>query len=229
MLRPSFVPPPEIRALRQYTPPAAAPDAGPYPVLAAAGEDAGGRPVQADVADLKAGRAGISPGDDRRRARPRGAGGPGPGQSAGPDGTTGPGAGSRADAAVLSAVARLDEIPGISPLAAIALIAEFGRDMSRFLTPEALVSWAGPARGAGRRARATATPVACARWAADGAAGTATFLGERHRRMSSRPGGGGRRKADVAVGRSILVIVWDLLKNPTRRGAILLCTERSSR
>jgi hypothetical protein len=43
--------------------------------------------------------------------------------------------------------------------------------------------------------------------AANGAAGTSTFLGERHRRISSRPGGGGRKKANVAVGRSILVIV----------------------
>jgi hypothetical protein len=59
------------------------------------------------------------------------------------DGTTGPAAGSGADAAVLPAVARLDEIPGISPQAAIALITEFGLDMSRFPTPEALVSWAG--------------------------------------------------------------------------------------
>lgn len=53
--------------------------------------------------------------------------------------------------------------------------------------------------------------------AADGAAGTATFPGERHRRLSSRPGGGGRRKANVAVGRSILVIVWHLLKDPSAR------------
>jgi len=89
------------------------------------------------------------------------------------DGTTGPGAGGGADAAVLPAVARLDEIPGMSPQAAIALIAEIGLDMSRFPTPEALVSWAGlapvadqsgPRRAAGRRARATATPAACARW-----------------------------------------------------------------
>jgi hypothetical protein len=53
--------------------------------------------------------------------------------------------------------------------------------------------------------------------AADSAAGTSTFLGERHSRLASRPGGGGRRKANVAVGRSILIIVWHLLKDPQAR------------
>jgi transposase len=142
------------------------------------------------------------------------------------DGTTGPGAGSRADAPVLPAVARLDEIPGISPQAAIALIAEIGLDMSRFPAPEALVSWAGlapvadqsgPRKGRGKKGQGNSYARRLCTMAADGAAGTATFLGERHRRLSSRPGGGGRRKANVAVGRSILVIVWHLLKNPEAR------------
>ena len=142
------------------------------------------------------------------------------------DGATGPDAGGGADAAVLPAVARLDEIPGISPLAAIALIAEIGLDMSRFPTPEALVSWAGlapvadqsgPRKGRGKKGRGNSYARRLCTLAADGAAGTATFLGERHRRLSSRPGGGGRRKANVAVGRSILLIVWHLLSNPGAR------------
>jgi transposase len=142
------------------------------------------------------------------------------------DGTAGPAAGGGADAAVLPAVARLDEIPAISPQAAIALIAEIGLDMSRFPTPEALVSWAGlapvadqsgPRKGRGKKGRGNSYARRLCTLAADGAAGTATFLGERHRRLSSRPGGGGRRKANVAVGRSILVIVWHLLKNPEAR------------
>jgi transposase len=142
------------------------------------------------------------------------------------DGTTGPDAGLGEDTAVLPAVARLDEIPGISALAAIALIAETGLDMSRFPTPDALVSWAGlapvadqsgPRKGRGKKGRGNSYARRLCTMAADSAAGTSTFLGERHRRLSSRPGGGGRRKANVAVGRSILVIVWHLLKNPETR------------
>jgi len=58
-------------------------------------------------------------------------------------GVTGPGAGRAADAAALPAAERLDEIPGLGREAAAALIAEIGLDMSRFPTPQALVSWAG--------------------------------------------------------------------------------------
>ena len=59
------------------------------------------------------------------------------------DGVTGPAAGRGGDAAALAAAERLDEIPGLGREAAAALIAEIGLDMSRFPTPEALVSWAG--------------------------------------------------------------------------------------
>jgi hypothetical protein len=44
---------------------------------------------------------------------------------------------------------------------------------------------------AGERGPEVLAGLALTRMAADGAAGTATFLGERHRRLSSRPGGGG--------------------------------------
>src|SRR5690348_5734735 len=53
--------------------------------------------------------------------------------------------------------------------------------------------------------------------AAYAAANTDTFLGERFRRLASRPGGGGRKKAGCAVGRSILIIVWHLLNDPAAR------------
>jgi transposase len=43
---------------------------------------------------------------------------------------------------------------------------------------------------------------------------TDTFLGERYRRIARRRG---RKKAIVAVGRSILVIVWHLLSDPDAR------------
>jgi transposase len=43
---------------------------------------------------------------------------------------------------------------------------------------------------------------------------TETFLGERYRRIARRRG---KRRAIVAVGRSILVIAWHLLSDPTVR------------
>jgi hypothetical protein len=50
--------------------------------------------------------------------------------------------------------------------------------------------------------------------AATGAAGTATFLGERHARIARRRG---KAKAQAAIARSILVIIWHLLADPTAR------------
>jgi transposase len=50
--------------------------------------------------------------------------------------------------------------------------------------------------------------------AAVAAGKTHTFLGERYRRIARRRGG---KKAVVAVGRSILVIIWHLLSDPDAR------------
>jgi transposase len=50
--------------------------------------------------------------------------------------------------------------------------------------------------------------------AAAAAARTDTFLGERYRRVVKRRG---RLKALVALARSILVVVWHLLSDPTAR------------
>ena len=50
--------------------------------------------------------------------------------------------------------------------------------------------------------------------AAVAASKTKTFLGERYRRIARRRG---KRRAIVAVGRSILVIIWHLLSDPTVR------------
>ena len=47
--------------------------------------------------------------------------------------------------------------------------------------------------------------------AAVGAGRTHTFLGERYRRIARRRG---KKRAIVAVGRSILVIIWHLLSDP---------------
>ncbi|MGA8458716.1 MAG: transposase [Streptosporangiaceae bacterium] len=89
------------------------------------------------------------------------------------DGVTGPATGRARDAAALPAADRLDEIPGLGREAAAALIAEIGLDMSRFPTPEALVSWAGltptarqsgPRKGRGKRDTATPTPSGSPSW-----------------------------------------------------------------
>ena len=50
--------------------------------------------------------------------------------------------------------------------------------------------------------------------AAASAGRTDTFLGERYRRIARRRGG---KKAIVAVGRSLLVIIWHLLADPEAR------------
>ena len=139
------------------------------------------------------------------------------------DGTTGPDAGAGPDAPALNAVARLAEIPGISKDLARAIIAETGLDMSRFPTAGHLVSWTGlcpSARQSGARTRAGKKGQGngylrgSLGQAAIGAARTATFLGERYHRIARRRGKG---KAQVAVARSILVIIWHLLSDPAAR------------
>jgi hypothetical protein len=62
-------------------------------------------------------------------------------------GATGPGAGEGPDAAVRSAIARLDEIPGVGRHTAQVILAETGLDMARFPTAAHLVSWAKLSRG----------------------------------------------------------------------------------
>ena len=131
------------------------------------------------------------------------------------------------DAAVLTAASRLAEIPGLSPHLAMAVIAETGLDMSRFPTAAHLVSWAGlapSARQSGSRSRkpgkgkGNAYLKGYCTQAAVGTARTDTFLGERLRRLSRRIGGA---RAQCAVARSILVIVWHLLNDPAARFADL--------
>lgn len=117
----------------------------------------------------------------------------------------------------------LDQIPGIGRHNAQVIIAEIGVDMSRFPTADHLVSWAklcprtiqsGARSSAGKTGKGNRYLRAALGEAAAGAAKTQTFLGERYRRLIKRRG---KLKALVAVARSILVIIWNLLANPGMR------------
>lgn len=122
-----------------------------------------------------------------------------------------------------SVAAGLDEITGVGRTAAEELIAEIGPDATRFPTPAHLVSWAKFApidhNSAGKKRGGTTgkgNP-----WLA-GTLGevvvsvsrTNTFLGERYRRLARRRG---KKRAIVAVGNSVLTIIWHLLADPDTR------------
>jgi transposase len=122
------------------------------------------------------------------------------------------------------AVDRLDEVPGVGQTAAQLLVAELGVDMTRFPTAGHLVSWAkfapgvkesaGKPKGSGSTGHGNPYLARVLGEVAVAASKTNTFVGERYRRIARRRG---KRRAIVAVGRSILVIVWHLLSDPTAR------------
>ena len=126
-------------------------------------------------------------------------------------------------AAPLPAIDRLDEVPGIARHTAQTIIAEIGLDMTQFPTANHLVSWAklsprtiqsGPKSRGGKTGKDNRYLKAVLGEAAIAAAKTDTFLGARYRRLVRRRG---KPKALVAVARSILVVVWHLLNDPTSR------------
>ncbi len=113
------------------------------------------------------------------------------------DGTTGPRAGAGADAAVLSAVARLDQVPGIGPRAAQIIIAEIGLDMTQFPSAAHLASWAklspranqsGAKNRSGGTGKGNPYLKGVLGEVAAAAAKTKTFLGQRYRRLVKRIG-----------------------------------------
>jgi transposase len=123
----------------------------------------------------------------------------------------------------LDAAERLGEITGIGPVSAQVVVAEIGLDMSRFPTAAHLVSWAklsprtiqsGATQRGGKTGKGNPYLKGALGEAAAVAARTDTFLGERYRRIVKRRG---KLKALVAVARSILVIVWNLLARPGAR------------
>jgi transposase len=122
------------------------------------------------------------------------------------------------------AAARLEEIPGIGPTAAAIIIAEIGLDMTRFPAPAHLASWAkfapgintsaGKTKGNGSTGHGNRYLARVLGEAAVTAGRTDTFLGARYRRLARRRG---KKKAIVAVGRSLLMIIWHLLADPDTR------------
>jgi transposase len=123
----------------------------------------------------------------------------------------------------LGVIDRLDEITGIGRDAAQTIIAETGLDMTQFPTAGHLVSWAkltprtiqsGPRTRRGKTGKGNPYLKGVLGEAAASAGKTDSFLGDRYRRLARRRG---QPKALVAVARSILVIVWHLLADPTAR------------
>jgi transposase len=113
---------------------------------------------------------------------------------------------------------RLATIPGIGRRTAEVLIAEIGTDMSRFPTPAHLASWAGMCPGndesAGKRRsgktrkgspwlRSTLIEAARAAGRSKG-----TYLAAQYHRLAARRGS---KRAAVAVGHTILLIIYRLL------------------
>ena len=120
------------------------------------------------------------------------------------------------------AAARLDTIPGVDRRTAEILIAEVGTDREPFPSADHLASGAGRSPGnnesAGKRrtgkttrgSRWLRTTLVQAAWAASPTKGT--YLAAQYRRLAARRG---KKRALVAVGHTILVIAYHLLKNGT--------------
>jgi transposase len=117
-------------------------------------------------------------------------------------------------------ILRLSAIPGISRLSATAILAEIGRDMSRFPTAGHLIAWAGLCPGqnesAGKRKSSRLRKgapwlktmlVQCA-WAAKRAKDS-YYMAQFHRLRSRR----GPQKAICAVAASILTAIYHMLKS----------------
>lgn len=123
---------------------------------------------------------------------------------------------------VKEAVKLLDTIPGVAETAAQIIVSEIGVNMEQFASAKQLASWAGMCPGnnesAGKRKsgrmrkgnrylRAVLVQTA---WVASHQ--KETYLAAQYKRLVKRMG---KKKALVAVGHTILIIVWHLLKNKT--------------
>lgn len=112
----------------------------------------------------------------------------------------------------------LDTIPGVGKVTAQHLLVEIGNDMTRFLSADHLASWAGMAPGqqesAGKKKPARTREGnkylrSCLVEAATSAVRQKnTYLHAKYQRLKRRRGG---KKAIVAIGRTLLVIFFQLL------------------
>jgi transposase len=120
------------------------------------------------------------------------------------------------------AAARLESIPGLGSRAAEVIVAELGTDMAAFPTAGHLASWAGLCPGnnesAGKRRTGTTTKgsqwlrtvLVQVAWSASHT--KETIFSATYRRWAKRMG---KKKALVALGHKILVVIYKLLKDKT--------------
>jgi len=126
---------------------------------------------------------------------------------------------SSPDPFIQEAVKLLDSIPAIAETVAQIIVSEIGVDMSRFPTHKHLSSWAGMCPGnnesagkqkSGKRTKGSKylrAALVQAGWAASHQKGT--YLAAKYRRLVKRMG---KKKAVVAIGHSVLVIIYNILK-----------------
>jgi transposase len=117
---------------------------------------------------------------------------------------------------------RLDEIPGVNRRTAEVVLAELGTDMSRFPSDRHAAAWSGLCPGnkesGGRhyaaRSRQGNKPLKRALAEAAQAAGRSkdTYLSAQYRRIGARRG---KKRAALAVGHSILRIIYHMIKEGT--------------
>jgi transposase len=125
-------------------------------------------------------------------------------------------------AAEREAVALLDTIPGVSQRTAEVLLAELGSDLSRFPSAQHLASWAGMCPGnaesggkrlSGKTRKGNAwlrrTLVEIAHVAAKT---KETYVAAQYRRIAARRG---KKRALIAVGHSVLVMIYHILTKRT--------------
>ena len=123
------------------------------------------------------------------------------------------------DPFVEPAIKLLETIPGVGRAVAEVIVGEIGVDMTKFATDKHLASWAGMCPGnnesGGKRksgktrkgSRSLRVALVQAAWAATHTKGT--YLAAQYRRLVKRKG---RKKALVAVGHSLLVMIYHILE-----------------
>lgn len=116
-------------------------------------------------------------------------------------------------------IERLDAVPGVDRRVAEVVLAEVGATLDPFPTHQQLAAWAGMCPGneesAGKRRKRRITPgnrwlkrtLVQAAWAASHTKNS--YLASQYRRLAGRRG---KKRALIAVGHSILVILYYLLK-----------------